>query len=140
MKSAADAAAKWKNNASGAGAAYVAGATAAANSQAQNAIAQADAWLTGVTQAGTARYTSGLQAAQQQNKYANRINAVGNTRFTSGVTASVQTFQTQIGKVLNAEAAVQLSPRGPKGSQANINRSTEMQQGLRAAKLAGQFQ
>jgi len=132
---------KWGTNAAGASASYVANATAAANSQAQNAIAQADSWLQGVTTAGTKSFVAGITSAAQENKYPTRVQAVGGTRYAQGVGTqqAQQTFQTQITKVLNVEASVPLSPKGPKGSQANINRSTEMQQALRAAKLNGQF-
>jgi len=140
MASPANATKKWTTNASGAGATYAANAQAASTAQSQNAIAQADSWLQGVNTAGTKSYTNGLSSAQQQNKYASRVASVGASRYSDGVSKSAQTFQTQITKVLNVAAGVQLSPKGPKGSQANIQRSTEMQQAMRAAKLAGQFQ
>lgn len=136
---AASAAAKWSQNAQGAGASYVAGAVAAAAEQSTNAIAQANSWLTGVTTAGVKAFTAGLEAAQKNNTYATRIQAVGNTRYTSGVSTAQNTFQTQIAKVLTVEFAVALSPKGPKGSTANQLRSTEMQQALRQAKVNGQF-
>jgi len=140
MSTPANATKKWTANASGAGATYAANAQAASNAQSTNAIAAADSWLQGVNNAGTKMFTQGLTAAQQANKYSSRVASVGASRYSDGVSKSAGTFQTQITKVLNVEAGVQLSPKGPKGSQANIQRSTEMQQALRAAKLAGQFQ
>ena len=71
------AATKWQQRASTAGATYVAGATAAATEQAANSIAQAQSWLDGVNQSGTAGYKKGVQAAANANKYTTKINAVG---------------------------------------------------------------
>jgi hypothetical protein len=139
QKTAASVATKWSQHAQGAGADYVAGAVAAASTQAANAIAQASSWLTGVTQAGTKAFVAGIEASQSTNKYASRVQAVGNARFTSGVSTAQGTFQTAIGKVLSVEYAVVLSPKGPKGSAANQLRSTEMQTALRQAKVNGQF-
>jgi len=135
------AATKWNARASVAGPDYVAGAVAAAATQAANAIAQAQSWLQGVNQVGVKGFTDGVNASAQSGKYASRINAVGSGRYTSGVAASVNLFTAQIGKVLAVEtqAVGGLSPKGPKGSPADSLRSTEMQTALRQAKLNGQF-
>jgi hypothetical protein len=130
---------KWTSRAGVAAPDYVAGATAAATHQADNAIAQADSWLAGVSNAGVASYKAGLTAAKNAGTYATRIQSVGGSRFTDGVSKSANVFTTQIAKVLSVEAAASLSPKGPKGSAANAQRSTEMQQALRAAKVNGQF-
>lgn len=140
MKTPAQAATKWANGTGGAQALYTSNAVAAAPAQTQNAIAQAQSWLSGVTTAGVTAFTSGLNAANAAQKYSKKIQAVGGARYAQGTSASKDTFQSQIGKVLQVEASVPLSPKGPKGSQANVLRSTEMQQALRAAKVAGQFQ
>ena len=140
MKTAAQAANKWKNGTAGAQALYVQNATAAAQSQVSDAVAMADAWLSGVTTAGTKSYVAGLNASGQKGTYAKKVASVGGARYADGTAKSTDTFTTQIGKVLTVEAGVPLSPKGPKGSQANILRATEMIQALRAAKLAGQFQ
>jgi hypothetical protein len=134
------AATKWQTRAGAAGADYVAGAQAASQLQANNAIAQAQSWLDGVNNAGVKSFTSGLQAALTVNRYSSRIGAVGQSRYTNGVSTALQTFQAQIAKVLAVESAVQLSAKGPKGSPANIQRATEMMQALRAAKVSGAFQ
>jgi hypothetical protein len=138
---AASAATKWSQRASGAGANYAAGAQAAAQAQTTNAVAQADSWLQGVQQAGTASYTAGVQAAGAANKYATRVASVGQSRYTAGVAlpASQTNFQNQIGKVLNVENSVNLGPKGPKGSVQNQTRSTQMQTALHAAKVSGAF-
>lgn len=140
MSTPAAATSKWTSRASIAGPVYASGVQASGNAQSQNAIAQADVWLQGVNQAGTASFTRGLQAAQQANKYQNRVASVGVQRYPQGITAGANAFQSQITKVLQVEGSVQLSPKGPKGSAANQLRSTEMQSALRAAKVAGQFQ
>lgn len=138
---AAAAATKWSQRAATAGPNYQAGAAAAAQTQVTNAVAQADSWLQGVQQAGTASYTAGVQAAGSANKYASRVASVGASRYQAGVAlpASQTNFQTQIGKVLNVENSVNLGPKGPKGSVQNQQRSTAMQTALHAAKVSGAF-
>ena len=140
MKTAAQAAAKWKAGTAAGAALYSANATAAASTQVANAIAQAESWIAGINAAGVARYTAGLQSSQAKGTYAKKINAVGAARYSQGTGASADIFTTQIGKVLQVEAGVGLTPRGPKGSPANTQRSSEMQAALHAAKVSGQFQ
>jgi len=140
MKTASQAAGKWKAGTAGAQALFVTNASAAAQTQVQNAISGADNWLAGINSAGTKGYVAGLNSSAQKGTYAKKINSVGGARYAQGTGAASDTFQAQITKVLAAAAAVPLTPRGPKGSMANIQRSTEMQQGLRAAKVNGSFQ
>jgi hypothetical protein len=138
------AAKKWQTNAQGASATYTAGSQAAAQAQVTNAVAQAGSWLQGVNQAGENGYTKGVQAAGQAGTYANRVASVGGQRYSQGVAtpAATTNFTNQIGKVLNVEttASAALPAKGPKGSAANSNRSTAMQQALHAAKVNGIFQ
>jgi hypothetical protein len=140
MKTAAQAATKWKAGTAGAQPLYVANAAAAANTQVANAIAGAQNWLSGINAAGIASYTAGLSASQAKGTYAKKINSVGGARYGQGTGAAADLFTAQIGKVLQVEAGVALGPRGPKGSPANTARSSEMQAALHAAKVAGQFQ
>ena len=140
MKTAAQAATKWGNGTAGAQALYSQNAAAAADSQVSNAIAGAQNWLAGVNAAGITAFTNGLQASGNKGTYAKKINAVGGARYAQGTAAAKDTFTVQIGKVLTVEAGVVLSPRGPKGSAANAQRSSEMQAALHMAKVSGQFQ
>ena len=140
MKTPSQAATKWKAGTAAGAPLYATNASAAAQLQVANAVAGADNWLTGINAAGKNAFVNGLNASGSKGTYAKKINSVGGQRYSQGTAAASDTFTTQIGKVLQVEAAVPLSPKGPKGSAANTQRSTEMQQALHAARVAGQFQ
>ena len=69
-------------------------------------------------------------------KQKNRASTLGPSRFSTGAAAGLEEFGSEMSKVLSTIAAVELSPRGPKGSPDNYKRSESVGAALHAAKIA----
>lgn len=128
-------AAKFTQNGANAQSAYVANAAAAGGTWQAN------------TEASDANYASGVQAAISRGafktgvtkagsaKYTRQINAVAGPRFADGITKAAPAWQANFGAIAQQVANTTLPARGPRGSQANYQRATAMAQAFRAAKV-----
>lgn len=135
VKAAADAAAKFVQNAQAAGPAYAKGVANAGGTWAANTAASAGTWQLGVQQAATdGRYAAGVNQTSQT-KYQVRASGVGAQRYPQGVQGSQQAYQTGVQPYLTTLSNLTLAPRQPKGSAANWQRSQQVGMALRAQKL-----
>ncbi len=128
VRSAAEAAEKFKTRASSAGPDY------------QKGVANAGAdWQAGAT-AGEENYNAGVQAAINRGafkkgvtaagagKYQERASTVGPSRFTQGVQAGANDYAKGAAPHLDAMRNATLSPRRPKGDPGNLQRVSEIAQ------------
>ena len=127
---------KWQTRASGAGQNYQDGINNPKGSQSGNAIAQANVWLEGVTQAGVTSYKRGLQASGDAKWKANSL-AKGAPRYPQGITAAVPSYQTAMGQVLQVIGSVNLPSKLPSGNPGNMARVAAVADALAAAKKGG---
>lgn len=98
------------------------------------AAAANDRYKAGVAEAANAnRFQKGVAAAGDAT-WARKSLAKGPTRFAEGVAISTPDYQAGVQPYLDAIAAVQLPPRGPKGSPANIQRVAAIAAALRKRK------
>lgn len=135
VKAAADAAAKFVNNAQAAAPAYGKGVANAGGTWAANTAAAADSWQQGVTQAAAnGRFSAGVNQ-QSQNKYQTRASGVGVQRYPTGVAQAGPAYQTAVAPYLNTLQNLTLPPRQPRGSASNIQRVVAVANALRAQKL-----
>jgi hypothetical protein len=135
VKDAAASAAKFVANAQVAGPAYSAGVANAAPAWAANTKAAADTWAQGVTQAAAnGRFSAGVNS-NSQNKYQTRASGVGVQRYPQGVAQAGPSWQAATQPYLQTIAGLNLPPRQPKGSPANIQRVAAIATALNAKKL-----
>jgi hypothetical protein len=129
-----DIADKWTRRASSAGPEYEAGvrnpsvdwaqATGAAKASYQQGVTQAiarDAYGKGVTAAGTG-------------KWQERAIGKGPARYAQGVQIGAPDYSRRFAPYAEAMSRVDLPPRGPVGSEANLNRMTPIPRALAALK------
>lgn len=128
---------KWGKNSALAGDAYRDGVTsprrswqaaaAAADNARKEGLAAADArdaFVTGVNDAGDAKWKSKSQT-------------LGPARFRQGVQNATPEFSAGFGKYHGVIAGVTLPPRGPKGSPENIERVRAIADALHTARVTG---
>jgi len=134
VKPIGDVAPKWNRRASSAGPEYEAGITTTPNDWQANAIAAKGAWQQGVTQAaGRDGYAKGVQAAGNA-KWQNNAKAKGVPRFGQGVAVGEADYARAFAPFLEAIGRVDLPNRGPRGSEANLNRMQQIPRALAALK------
>lgn len=135
MKSASQSQEKYVNRASGASLDYKQGAESTSKDQAQNAIASKDNYVKGVQESITrGAYEKGL-GKSGKTKWLKGVQEKGAERYSGGVAAGASAYATNSGKYDTARGAANTLPRGPKGSEANFNRSKAVGQALRAVKV-----
>ncbi len=114
----------YKSGVEGAGERWLAGASGAKSNWAagtQEAIAR-DAYGTGVAKAGSAKYTRNAAT-------------VGPQRYQQGVTNAAPEWQTKTQPYLETMKNTTLTPRQPKGSPSNWQRSQQLGMALREKKI-----
>lgn len=97
------------------------------------AMGKGDEWVKGATAAAPA-YKAGVQSANIDkmfvggikragaDKYNRKVEAVGESRFTQGIAAGSPDYENGIAPFLENMKAIQLPPRQPRGSEANLER------------------
>lgn len=136
VKDAAASAKKFVNNAQVAGPSYTAGVANAGPAWAANTKAASDNWAQGVAAAASSgRFAQGINANSQA-KFQSRASGVGPQRYSQGVAGAGDAWQQGTAPYLATIAGLQLPPRQPKGSAANIQRVAMIAAALRAKKLA----
>lgn len=131
---------KWSTRAQGAVNDYKAGAASPKQSQSAAAVAAAPLWQQAVqSPAALAAFTAGLNKAGDQGWLAG-VNNKGAARYAGGITAGLQKFTNNITPFLQAISAINLPPKGLRGSAQNIQRVAAIAQALHSLKLqrAGQ--
>jgi len=126
--------AKWKTNAGNAGNYYAQGVANTQKDWAGDTSAAAATWLAAVQQAGVNAFTAGVSKAGTA-KWKAKVAAKGASAYTAGISAAAPYYQAGIQAVLNVLAALQLPPRGPKGT--NYNRVQLVDERLRQLKATG---
>lgn len=118
VKSITTVAAKWKTNASGAAAAYAAGAANPKQPWAATTAAAADTWSQAVAAAAAnGSFANGVNNAGDA-KWANGVTTLGQTRYPQGVNAAQAKYQAGEAPYLTALSQINLPARGVKGSNA----------------------
>jgi hypothetical protein len=127
---------KWKRVTSGAQAEYEDGVKNPRSSWAAGASAAEAAYEKGV-QASIARkgFGKGVRKAGDQTWQKNAIEK-GPARFAQGVSLSEDAYATGFAPYAEALKSVTLSPRGPKGDPANINRVSQVAKALHDKKIS----
>ena len=127
---------KFSDNASAASPTYVKNASASGQTWQDNTVAGADNFAKGVSAAvANGTFAKGVAKAGSA-KYVKQIAAVAGSRYTDGVTKGAPAWQAGFGPIAAAVSSVDIGPRGPRGSQANKQRSSAMQDAFMAAKKA----
>jgi hypothetical protein len=128
---------KYATRGSAAGADYAEGIAYPKRDQAEAAAAAEPAYEAGVTEAiGRKAFGAGVRAAGSA-KWARKSLDVGKARFPGGVTAAKADWAKGAAPILSAISAVELAPRGPKGSEQNVTRFRQVIEAARKAKLGG---
>lgn len=127
------AASKLKTNGANAAPFYTANAKGAAATWASNAAAAEQNWAQGVQGAVSRNaFATGVNNAGAS-KYANAIDSKGSARFADGISKAGPAWTAGFGKIAQTVAGTDIGPRGPRGSQANKQRSAAMQDAFRKA-------
>lgn len=127
-------AAKWSRRASAAGQDYTDGVTTTSADWQANTTAAAASYKTGVTQAANAgRFEKGVARVGTAKWKKNAVEK-GPMRYSQGVAVAEQDFSSQVAPFLQAIGSLDLPPRQPTGSDANLQRVSVIAKGLRALK------
>jgi len=130
-------AAKWLQNAGAAAAYYAAGVKATTKDWASLTAAAASSWSAGVQAAvangSFARGVNNAGTAKWQTNAAGK----GAQRYPTGVAAAGPAFQNGFAPYLQVIASLNLTPRGPRGSPQNAQRSQAVGDALHKAKVGG---
>ena len=127
---------KWADNTGRASERFATEAAASAESWAQNTAAAADNYGQAITAPGIKdRFRRGVAKAGAA-KFKRKIEDVARDRFAPGVAAAVTDYQSNVEPFLSTIAALNLSPRKPKGDPANYRRVEEVGRALNAKRLA----
>lgn len=135
VPNASDVAEEWTQGAQGAGSDFVEGAIQASGTWLERA--SSDQAQSNFEQAMSDQ--SVLQRRQDntnqdaQNRYESSLNAFGSSRYSQGVQNGQQRFQNAISEVLSAIDGLQIPDRGRPMSQANQDRSLQVQRALNEA-------
>ena len=105
------------------------------NDQAERAIAGEEAYVAGVTDAiSRGARVKGLEKAGT-GKWKERALNLGAGRYASGVQAGKGDYEKNVAPFFKVLESITLSPRGPKGSPENYDRSKAVGEALRAEKI-----
>jgi hypothetical protein len=117
---------KFRTRAAAAREDYKRGVQGAGNRWLEGAAASGEAWRAGTQEAMTqGRFERGVRAAGAT-KYQDRAATLGPERFASGVAAGAPEWAKNFGPFQAALAAHAPAPRGPRGSDQNMQRSAEV--------------
>lgn len=117
---------KFKSRAAAAREDYKRGVQGAGARWAEGAAASEEAWRAGTQEAiAQGRFARGVRAAGPQ-KYQERASTLGPERFASGVAVGATEWGKNFAPFQSALSGHAPSPRGPRGSDQNMQRSTEV--------------
>lgn len=131
LPSAGDAASRWQQNFSAAGARWAAGIEAVTVPPGQEAAAAKDRYLSGVQQNAN-RWATNV-ASVPLSTWKQVSVAKGQGRLASGATAGMPKFQAAIARVLDAEKSIIASLPARGSVEANIQRSAAFQMAMHQA-------
>jgi hypothetical protein len=116
-------AAKWQQRAAAAAADYTAGVKGTTKDWAGLTAAAADSWSQGVQAAvANGSFARGVNAAGTSKWQSGAVNK-GTQRYPTGVAAAGPAYQSGFAPYLAVIASLNLTPRGPRGSPQNAQRS-----------------
>src|SRR5262245_41251170 len=122
VKPIGDVASKWGRRASSAGPEYEQGVRNPRGDWAAASTAAKAAWQQGVTAAaGRDAFAKGVTAAGNQ-RWQDKAISKGPARFADGVSKGEADYSKNVAPYLDAISRTDLPPRGPAGSEANLNR------------------
>ena len=134
-KDAGSIASKWSQRAGAASQDYATGVQGAGSAWQQNTAAAEQAYQDGVTQAiAKKRFGAGV-TANAASRFVRKATTDGPQRFASGVQGSTDSYTAGVQPYLDVLKGVNLPPRGPKGSPANMQRAQVVAMALRAKKV-----
>jgi hypothetical protein len=136
VKSAADAAKKWGDVTPGRAAYYESGVAGAGQEWQANTQNAAASFKAAVSAANIGQMFAGGVKKAGAEKYQRKASGVGKDRFGAGVTAAVGDYQTGVDPMLQTIGALTLTPRQPRGSEANLTRVREVATALTKKRLA----
>jgi len=137
VKSPDVAAKKYATRGAAAGADYSAGVQAPKTPWQAATVAAAQTYAAGVQQAiSNNAFTRGVSAATDA-KWQRKAAGVGAQRYGPGVQAAQGDYAARVAPYLDVIRNLNLDPRQPKGSPANINRVAQIAQALRSKKVSG---
>lgn len=127
---------KYATRAMAAGPDYTAGVQAAGQDWQTGAAASEASYEQGVTEAiGKKRFGKGIAAAGSA-KYVDRATKLGSQRYGPGVQAAQGDWEKGFGPYAQTLNSLQLPPRAPKGSPANMQRAQVVASALRMQRVA----
>jgi len=130
-------AAKWSQRAQAAGNDYAAGVKAPRRDWQANTAAASTSWSAGVQEAvGNGRFTKGVNAAGTA-KWQAAASTKGAQRYPQGVASGGPNYSTGFAPYLAVISGLNLTPRGPRGSPANVQRVQAISDALHAKKISG---
>ena len=136
VKDVATAAEKYKQRGAAAGPDYARGVQGAGGRWQSNTAGAEEAYQAGVQEAiGRNAFSKGV-ASSGGAYYEERARTIGAQRFPQGIQAGAGNWQEGFAPYASRLAALELSPRGPKGDPRNMQRAQEVATAMRAAKLA----
>lgn len=136
VKPAGDVAKKWTDVTPGRASYYEANAKAAGADWEANASAAAASFKAAISAGNIdALFRGGIKRAGAE-KYNRKVEQVGAARFGQGVSAAAQDYQNGIAPMLETIAGVTLTPRQPRGSEANFARVRDIGAALHKKRLA----
>jgi len=137
VKDAATAGDKFVARGQAAGADYTAGVRGSGERWKANTKAGKDNWVQGVQESITRNaFEKGVDAAGAAG-FEDRAIAVGPQRFAQGIGQAKNKWVANTTPYLNMMAGLSLTPRGPKGSPQNQQRSAEVATANRRKKIGG---
>lgn len=137
MKDVSQSADKWQRRAAVAGPDYQAGVQSPRRSWAEAATAADQSYRQAVTAAAAAgSYGKGVQRAGDA-RWRDGAISKGPSRFAEGVGLAVGAWQSGFQPYAEAIKRIQLPPRGPAGSPANLQRVAVVATALRQVKTGG---
>jgi len=136
VKSADEVARKWAEVTPGRSQYYEAGASVAGDDWEKNTAAAAGAYRAAVTAPNIeGMFRGGVKKAGAA-KFNRKVAEVGVSRFGPGVQAAQSDMQSGIAPMLDTISSLTLSPRAPRGSDANYRRVSEVGTALHKKRLA----
>ena len=136
VKSIAEVAKKWGDVTPGRAAYYEAGAVQAGGDWEAKTVAASKAFKAGISAGNIEQMFAGGVKKAGAEKYNRKVKDVGVARFSQGVQAAVGDYQTGVQPMLDTIASLTLSPRAPRGSEANLARVREVATALNKKRLA----
>ncbi|MBI2869393.1 MAG: hypothetical protein HYX96_06175 [Chloroflexi bacterium] len=136
VKPISDVAKKWGDVTPGRSAYFEAGAMGAGTDWEKNTAAAAKAYKAGVSAGNIEQMFAGGVKKAGAGKYERKVRDVGVSRFSQDVQAAVGDYQNGVQPMLDTIASLTLSPRAPRGSEANLTRVREVATALNKKRLS----